>query len=75
LPGDWADVWDLIGRGPTLDIVALREWPILFVDGRRYDRAKVDEWLDDDRKVFHGGSQRHIVSPLVATAIGFFSQD
>jgi hypothetical protein len=65
----------LIGRDPTLEIVALREWRILFVDGRRYDRATLDGWLDDYRQVFHGWSQRHIISPLVATAIRFFSQD
>ena len=32
---------------PTEDLAALRDWRIVFADGRRYQRATIDAWLED----------------------------
>jgi len=70
-PGARADVL-LTQTDPTVELAALREWRILFADGRRYDRATIDVWLDDYREYFHGWFQHRIIGPLAAAGTYLF---
>ncbi len=60
-PGARADVL-LLRSDPTRDLAALRDWSVLIADGRRYERALVDGWLERYQRHFHG--------PLYATVMG-----
>lgn len=60
--GARADVLLLPGD-PTQDLATLRKWTILFAQGRRYDRATVDGWLERYRAHFH--------SPFYAFVMNF----
>jgi hypothetical protein len=73
-PGARADLL-LVTEDPTKRLSALREWRILFADGRRYDREQVDGWMDDYRRYFAGWTQRNIIGTAAAMAVGLFSHD
>jgi hypothetical protein len=45
----------LLPRDPSTDLSALRDWRMVLVAGRRYDRARVDEWVAQYRAHFRGG--------------------
>ena len=70
-PGARADIL-LTRTDPTIELAALREWQVLFTDGRRYDRATVDGWLIEYRQYFHGWFQQKFMAPVVAAAATFF---
>ena len=53
-PGYRADIILLPGD-PTKDLAVLKNWTILFVDGRRYDRKTVIGWLERYRRHFRSG--------------------
>ena len=62
----------LVREDPTQRLSSLREWRIVFADGRRYDRETLDGWVDDYRQYFHGWFQRHIMGTVAALAVGLF---
>jgi adenine deaminase len=70
--GSRADVL-LVPADPTEDIAALRDWRIVFADGRRYDRATTDAWLERYERHFRGGLYRTVMGTVVAVATGQFS--
>jgi hypothetical protein len=73
LPGARVDIF-LVGEDPTQQLSALREWRIVYADGRRYDRETLDGWVDDYRQHFHGWLHRHVMGTVVAPplAVGLF---
>jgi len=70
-PGAHADIL-LVGEDPTERLSVLREWRIVFADGRRYDRETLDEWVEDYRRYFHSWFQRHVMGAVAAMAVGLF---
>lgn len=72
-PGARADLL-LVPEDPTERIEALRDWRILFADGRRYDRATVDAWLDRYRAHFRGQPYRSVMGTVVAWVVASFAQ-
>ena len=70
-PGARADIL-LVGEDPTERLSVMREWRIVFADGRRYDRETLDEWVEDYRRHFHSWFQRHIMGAVAAMAVGLF---
>ena len=55
-PGARADIL-LVPEDPTVSLDSLRDWRILFSEGRRYDRELVDRWLAEFRS--HSRSEPH----------------
>jgi cytosine/adenosine deaminase-related metal-dependent hydrolase len=70
-PGARADIL-LVDEDPTERLASLREWRILFADGRRYERETLDEWLNEYRQHFHDWFQRHIMATVAGAAVGLF---
>jgi cytosine/adenosine deaminase-related metal-dependent hydrolase len=70
-PGARADIL-LIKEDPTERLSALRDWQIVFADGRRYDKETLDGWVDDYQSHFHSWFQRHIMGTVVALVAGLF---
>lgn len=70
-PGARADIL-LIDEDPTARLSSLREWRILFADGRRYERDTLDEWLDEYRQHFHNWFQRDVMATVSSVAVGLF---
>jgi len=70
-PGARADIL-LVDEDPTERLSSLREWRILFADGRRYERGTLDEWLNEYRQHFHDWFQRHIMAKVAGAAVGLF---
>jgi hypothetical protein len=63
----------LLQSNPTEDLGALRKWTILYADGRRYDRATVDKWLERYRRHFRStgyGFVMGLASDFVAAGRG-----
>lgn len=56
----------LLEADPTRDLKVLRGWSTLFVAGRRYRRAEVDQWLASYR--------RHFRSPFYTAVMGFAAE-
>jgi hypothetical protein len=73
-PGARADLL-LVEEDPTERLSVLREWRIVFADGRRYDRETLDGWIDDYRQHFQGWFQRHIMGTVATVAVGFFGHE
>jgi len=68
-PGARADLL-LLPVDPTRDLGALRAWRIVVADGRRYDRATVDAWLDRYRRHFHGRLHAGVMNAVVSRMAG-----
>ena len=73
-PGAAADILLLPGD-PTVELGVLRDWRIVFADGRRYDRSVLDQWVEDYRRYFHGWFQRGIMGPVAGIAASLFSHN
>ena len=71
VPGARADIL-LLKEDPTKDLTALRRWRIEIADGRRYDRATVDRWVEGYRRHFHGWLYTHAMDALMAIAVSQF---
>jgi cytosine/adenosine deaminase-related metal-dependent hydrolase len=71
-PGLRADIL-LLPSDPTRDLHELRDWKIEIVDGRRYDRAVVDGWVEQYRRHFHGLIYSILMDSLTAIAIRQFA--
>jgi imidazolonepropionase-like amidohydrolase len=67
-PGARADVL-LLSEDPTRRLGALRNWQFLFADGRRYDRATVDDWLARYTHHFHDRLYAGVLGGIVALAV------
>lgn len=70
-PGARADIL-LVTGDPTERLSSLRDWRIVFADGRRYDRETLDGWLDDYQQHFHSWFQRYVMGPVAGVAVGLF---
>jgi hypothetical protein len=70
-PGARADIL-LVAEDPTERLSSLRDWRIVFADGRRYDRETLDGWLDDYHQHFHSWFQRYVMGPVARVAVGMF---
>jgi hypothetical protein len=68
-PGARADIL-LLPDDPTRDLGALRAWRTLVADGRRYERATLDGWLERYRGHFHGRFYAGVMSSVVRLAAG-----
>lgn len=64
-PGARGDIL-LLADDPTKDLRALRDWRVLYVGGRRYDRGQIDAWVEKYR--------RHFQSPFYNAVMGFASR-
>jgi cytosine/adenosine deaminase-related metal-dependent hydrolase len=71
-PGARADIL-LTAADPTMQLSTLRDWRIVFADGRRYDRATVDAWLEAARDHFDGWFHRHVIGTLVSWVAGSYA--
>lgn len=71
-PGARADIL-LTPEDPTRQLSALRDWRILFADGRRYDRATLDAWLASYRRHFRGRLYSTVMDTIVRAALGRFA--
>ncbi len=71
MPGARADIL-LLPSDPTKDLRALRGWRIEIADGRRYDRAKVDGWVNRYRRHFHSWLYRTVMNTVAALALGSY---
>ena len=72
-PGARADVL-LLREDPTQRLAALRDWRHIFADGRRYDRATVDAWLDGYVDHFHGRLYAGVLGGVVGLAVDGFGK-
>ncbi|HEY4944230.1 MAG TPA: amidohydrolase family protein [Rhizomicrobium sp.] len=63
----------LLPSDPTRDLRALRRWKIEIADGRRYDRALVDGWLELYRDHFHGFIYSAVMDAVTALTIDHFN--
>jgi hypothetical protein len=72
-PGARADLL-LLREDPTLRLDALRDWQHVFADGRRYDRATVDSWLDRYTHHFHGRLYAGALGGIVSLAVDGFGK-
>jgi len=70
-PGARADLL-LLSDDPTERLGALRDWRVLFADGRRYDRETVDEWVERYRRHFGGGLYAGVVGTVARVAVRRF---
>jgi hypothetical protein len=70
-PGARADIL-LVTVDPTERLSSLRDWQIVFADGRRYDRETLDGWLDDYQQHFHSWFQRYVMGVVAGVAVGLF---
>jgi hypothetical protein len=62
----------LMSSDPTQALGALRDWRILFVDGRRYDRPTIDSWVESYREHFRGGLHAALMDTIVSAATEHF---
>jgi imidazolonepropionase-like amidohydrolase len=69
--GARADVL-LTTQDPTQRLATLRDWPILFADGRRYDRSVLDAWIEGYRAHFRGRLYRAVMGTVAAWAVERF---
>jgi imidazolonepropionase-like amidohydrolase len=72
-PGARADLL-LLREDPTRRLGALRDWSHVFADGRPYDRATVDGWLDRYRRHFHGRLYEGVVGTIAGLAVHGFGK-
>jgi cytosine/adenosine deaminase-related metal-dependent hydrolase len=72
-PGARADLL-LLREDPTRRLGALRGWQVLFADGRRYDRATVDDWLTRYTHHFHDRLYAGALGGVVALAVNSFGK-
>jgi cytosine/adenosine deaminase-related metal-dependent hydrolase len=72
-PGARADVL-LLRDDPTRRLGALRDWQHVFADGRRYDRATVDDWLARYTHHFHDRLYAGALGGIVALAVDGFGK-
>lgn len=66
-PGARADIL-LMADDPARDLQALRRWTVLYADGRRYERAQVDSWLQTYKRHFHTGFYRFVMGKAAGLA-------
>ena len=72
-PGARADIL-LLPEDPSLRLEALRDWRILFADGRRYDRATLDAWLEAYRRHFRGEPYASVLAAVARAAARGYGQ-
>ena len=70
-PGARADIL-LVPEDPTVQLETLRDWRVLFSDGRRYDRSTIESWLEDFRRHFRGQPYRGVMGTIVGWVVGSF---
>lgn len=70
-PGARADIL-LLSADPTMDLDVLFHWRIEIADGRRYDRAMVDRWLETYRRHFHSWFYNLVMNTIISAATQAF---
>ncbi|HEY1630936.1 MAG TPA: hypothetical protein VGF56_06445 [Rhizomicrobium sp.] len=70
-PGARADIL-LLPSDPTRDLRVLRQWRFEIADGRFYDRATVDNWVERYRRHFHGVIYSTVMNAVTGVALKYF---
>jgi cytosine/adenosine deaminase-related metal-dependent hydrolase len=70
-PAARADIL-LLPADPTRNLTALDHWTSVVADGRRYDRATVDGWIDVYRRYFHGWLYAHVMDGVADMAVSAY---
>ncbi|NOT39259.1 MAG: amidohydrolase family protein [Alphaproteobacteria bacterium] len=73
-PGMRADLL-LLPADPTAELGAVREWRVLFAQGRRYDRATVDKWVERYKVHFHATLYRFVFGTVARAMSGSYSSN
>lgn len=60
----------LLPSDPVENLSALQSWRILFADGRRYDRERIDAWMGRYRQHFHSPIYTFVMNWAARIAAG-----
>jgi hypothetical protein len=55
----------LLPQDPSEDVSRLRNWSYIMTKERLYERAQLDQWIEDYRNHFHGGFYQFILGGLL----------
>lgn len=73
-PGMRADLL-LLQADPTADLNAIRDWRVVFANGRRYDRTTIDAWVERYEAHFHSTLYGFAFSLIARSLSGSYSSN
>ncbi len=63
----------LLRNDPRQNLDALRQWEVLYTDGRSYKRADVDGWLQSYEQHFKGGFYSAVMGTAISWVVGDYA--
>jgi len=65
----------LLPQDPSVDVKHLRDWSFVMTKGRLYERAQLDQWIEDYRHHFHGDFYQFVLGGLIDLIMDQFSHN